>query len=632
MYFKVSVRINAATGESDGYYRLVESYRNENNRVCHSTILNIGFMEGVSPEQKNKIQKHLTDRREGLRSMFSEEDPVVRELTEKYWKLIIEKGRVDLSGEKKQKNETRTKVYADSIRHKEARELGGEWLCYQALDQLGLPSFLSTLGWSDEQIRLACTQIISRAVYPASELCTARWIKENSAVCELTGYPADKITKDKLYEQSLKLYDIREHLEQYLSIRTNELFDLQDSIVLYDLTNTYFEGSKKHSRLARFGKSKEKRRDAKLVVLALVINPEGFLKYSNIYEGNKADASTLPDIISTVRKITSGDGDHKGIVIVDAGIASEENLALLEGHGLRYVCVSRRQLKDYEAVIGSQPQTMITKNKTQLVLQRVATPGGKDYFLRVQSEAKQATESSMLGLFHSRFETELKKAQNGIDSRHGIKQMEKVQRRIGRAIEKYRSVARFYDIAIEPGKDGNATAIKWSLNSLWNERQTEIGAYFVRTNIDVEQEQTLWSTYNIIREVEATMRTLKTDLDLRPIYHQSDKSTMAHLHLGLLAYWLVNTIRYQAKRSGITHGWKEILRISQTQKLVTTTAQNTADQLILIKKSTEPNENLLEIYKSLKYKPYPFAKRKFVVHKPELKKIETPSTGEYSPP
>jgi hypothetical protein len=127
------------------------------------------------------------------------------------------------------------------------------------LEDLGISKVLAEAGFTEEQIQLAATQIVSRAVYPASELKTASWIKENSAIGELTGYDCEKITKDRLYESALRLYAVKDQLEQHLSHKTNELFDISDKIVLYDLTNTYFEGQYSGSELAKYGRSKEKR-------------------------------------------------------------------------------------------------------------------------------------------------------------------------------------------------------------------------------------------------------------------------------------------------------------------------------------------------------------------------------------
>ena len=146
-----------------------------------------------------------------------------------------------------------------------------------------------------------------------------------------------------------------------------------------------------------------------------------------------------------------------------------------------------------------------------------------------------------------------------------------------------------------------------------------MGQYLLRTNLDVESEATLWDIYNTIREIESTFRCLKTDLDLRPIYHKNDESTKAHLHLALLAYWLVNTIRYQLKAKGIIHSWTEIVRIASTQKLVTSQAKNKLDQIVQIKACSQPEEKLDAIYKALDYKPIPFNPKKSVGHKPESK-------------
>jgi transposase len=144
------------------------------------------------------------------------------------------------------------------------------------------------------------------------------------------------------------------------------------------------------------------------------------------------------------------------------------------------------------------------------------------------------------------------------------------------------------------------------------------GVYFIRTSLEGNPEEMVWQFYNTIREIEATFRVLKNDLDLRPIYHQKDESTMAHLHLGLLAYWVVNTVRHQLKTKGINSGWREIVRTMNTQKTVTTLAQNVNDQVIMIRRCSEPNQNVRDIYDALKYKYAPFVKRKSVVHKSEL--------------
>src|SRR5680860_1843008 len=384
MYFKVSMRYNSDLKTSCGYYRLVESYRNFEGRICHRTILNVGFLHDLKAEDLNKIQKQLTDKAQGKLDLFVENDNKITGYVARLWQEMIEKQRIDLPEVALEKR--KKLVDLETIRNKDVREIGTEWIGYQTLEQLKIKTFLEKLGWEESQIQLALTQIISRAVYPFSELRTSRWIQENSAICEITGYPLEKITKDKLYQSALKLYGIKDRLEQHLSIKTNELFDIQDKILLYDLTNTYFEGQKKNSKLAKFGRSKEKRSDAKLIVLALVTNPEGFIKYSNVFEGNTGDSVTLPTIIDNLRIKTSH--NQRALVVLDAGIATDSNLELLQAKGYDYVCVSRSKIKDYKPVAGSSPQSEETKNKQILTLQSVSSDKVTDYYLKVKSPGK----------------------------------------------------------------------------------------------------------------------------------------------------------------------------------------------------------------------------------------------------
>ena len=619
MYFKITTRFNSQTTTYEPYCRLVESFRNSEGRVCHKTIVQVGFMPDASPEQMNIIQKQLTLRAERKIALFEETDPVAMRYIHTLWNRIIDEKKLDISHAEIKKNEKM--VYENSIEHKQVRELGTEWLSLQALEELKVGEFLKSLGWEEQKIQLTLTQIISRAVYPASELKTSLWMVENSAICDLTHYPKEKITKDKLYKNALELYTIKDKLENHLSTRTNELFDLEDKIMLYDLTNTYFEGRKVNSKLAQYGRSKEKRSDAKIIVLALVINPEGFLKYSNVFEGNTSDSKALPDMVDKLRNSTT-ETSQKAVVVMDAGIATEENLRLLDQKGYYYLCVSRSKLKDYKVVDGAVEHQIKTQSKKLITLTRVANDASTDYYAKIKSPGKLLKERGMKEQFEERFEDELQKISLGLGKKHTIKNLEIINRRIGRQQEKYPSVSKYYNIRVTADeKAGKATALQWEKDmTKLTEIEEKLGVYFIRTNMPVAQEKTLWTVYNTIREIESTFRTLKNDLDLRPIYHKNDDATLAHLHLGLLGYWLVNTIRYKLKKRGIKHDWNEIVRIGNTQKLVTTTAINGLDQHITIIKASKPEAKLDEIYLALGYKQYSQRKLKFVVHKPPNEK------------
>ena len=550
-------------------------------------------------------------------SLFEETDLRVIEMTEHLWHRLVSEKRIDVN----KADRAERQIDADSIRHSNVREIGTEWLCFNTWNQLQLTEFFQSLGWDETQIQLAMTQVISRAAYPASELKTCRWIKENSAVCELTGYDKDQITKDKLYQSALNLYSVKTPLENHLSNRTNTLFDLQDKIILFDITNTYFEGRKVTSNLARFGRSKEKRNDAKLVVLAMVVNIEGFIKYTAIHEGNIADCKTLSAMIE---KLYPHSGNRKAIIVLDAGIATQENLEMLEEKRYLYVCVCRSKPKEYSYVKDRLNLLLETKSKQEILIKALETNDSKDYYLEITSPLKAMKESGMKNRFESRFEEELQKIKNSIHRKGGTKKAEKVHERIGRAKEKYGSVHSYFNIQLTTD---NATQkvveMTWEKDDKQHQqRLAGLGVYFLRTNLPIKDEGVIWNIYNTIREIESTFRTLKTDLDLRPIYHKNDDSTMAHLHLGILAYWLVNTIRHQLKRHDINSDWREIVRIGNTQKIITTSGQNTFDEVVSVRKCSEPDENLKRILDILKAKHRPFKKLKSVVHKPPPRKAE----------
>jgi transposase len=614
LYFKSTIRKHPDTGRLTGYYRLVESYRNGDNRICHRTIVNVGFMEDATPEQLNKIQKQLTEKYEHKQSLFEPEEqgPIVKKYVDDLWQRIVASKKSDLQSVEKLSG----MVNADTLQHCNVREIGAENICHTTWNKLQLTGLLLANGFTEDEAQLAATQVIARAVYPASELKTTSWIKENSAVCELTGYDMDKLTKDKLYESALHLYAVKDNLEKHLSNRTNELFDLED------ITNTYFEGEKRNSKLAKFGRSKEKRSDAKLVVLALVVNTEGFIKYSSVPEGNIADCQTLSAMIEKLAAHTCG---HKAVVVLDAGIATDDNLKLITQKGYKYLCVSRTKLKDYQVIPDRLTVLMDTKSKQTIRLKSVTATNSTDYYLEVKSHTKALKETGMKNQFEKRFEEALQKIHTAIHRKGDIKKSDKVHQRIGRAKEKYPSVQQYYNIEVSEDEATHlATNISWTKDETKHEDKTNNpGIYFLRTNLNVQDEVIVWNIYNTIREIENTFRTLKTELDLRPIYHKSDKTTMAHLHLGLLAYWLVNTVRYQLKNHGINSVWSEIVRIGNTQKVVTTEGANTYNKIVTTRRCSQPNEKLTNICNIFKIKHQPFTKRKSVVHKLELKKKET---------
>ena len=265
------------------------------------------------------------------------------------------------------------------------------------------------------------------------------------------------------------------------------------------------------------------------------------------------------------------------------------------------------------------------KKEQALTLQKIKVEGNNDSWLRVQSHAKALKESGMNSRFSQRFEQGLCQIKESLAKKSGVKKQEKVWERIGRLKAKYQSIHKYYDIDTRANNMGTVTNIIWKQKPL----EKKEGYYLLRTTLDQKDEQVQWTIYNTIREIEATFRSLKTDLDLRPVYHKTDAASMAHLHLGLLAYWVVNTIRYQLKQKSINNEWKDIVRIMNSQKIVTTTMVNEYDQQIIIRQCSEPTDQVNKIYTALKYKPQPFSRKKSVVPLRKSKKLKPPKNVLY---
>ena len=218
------------------------------------------------------------------------------------------------------------------------------------------------------------------------------------------------------------------------------------------------------------------------------------------------------------------------------------------------------------------------------------------------------TEHSMNQQWRERFELELTKARNALTAKGGTKRYDKVVERVGRALGKYPSVSKYYQIDyIRSDKNPeHMLDIRWQIKISQDQAEQRFGTYFLRTNVATLDERTTWEYYNLIREIETSNRQLKTDLELRPIYHQTDDNSDAHLFFGLLSYWIVNTVRHKLKLQGITHYWAELKRILSTQKAITTKAENALGEQIELRICSDPTDAASELYRILGYNPIPF--------------------------
>ncbi|MFO7822898.1 MAG: IS1634 family transposase [Cyclobacterium sp.] len=489
----------------------------------------------------------------------------------------------------------------------DVKTFGGEHLCRQVLDKLKLRECLLNLGFEDKQADKALIAIASRAVFSSSEFKTAQLLDMNSELAGCFGYRSS-ITHKQLYAVSDKLYTHKKQIDSFLYNRITNLFDIEDKLVIFDISNTYFETGKKNSKLAFHGKSKEKRSDCPLVVFTGVINAQGFIRHSRIYEGNKPDTNTLSDMVADLEKY-SGKAKKKTIVM-DAGIATEDNLTLIREKGYDYVCVSRKRLRDYPATTTVSQFTDRDKNKVKL---SIFNPEGySDTWMYVQSDAKRKKEESMAGKLAGHFEEELGGIKAALNKKGGTKKFEKVWERIGRAKQKHKRASGKYLVTVDQS-GGTATDIKWKRKPDPVREEKEKGVYFIRTSYTDPGETELWDIYNTIREVESTFRCLKSDLSIRPVFHQKDERVEAHIYLTILAYQLVNTIRYMLREKGIRHDWKNILRIMSTQTIQTIELP-TDKKDIHIRKPSKPIKEVQQIYQATGCKDTEKAVRKYVVY------------------
>jgi hypothetical protein len=492
----------------------------------------------------------------------------------------------------------------------DVKSFGAEHLCTQVLKKLHLEECFTQLGFKTVQVKRALVAIAARAIFSSSEYKTAQFLESNSELKHLYGIE-ETIGHKQLYSIADKLYDHKEEIDTFLYNRVTNMFNLEDKLVIFDISNTYFETRKADSKIAKYGRSKEKRSDCPLVVFTGVINAEGFIRHSRIYEGNKPDMKTLEDMIEDLSAYSPS--GVKQTIVLDAGIATEDNLKLINQKGYKYVCVSRKRVKDYSSEIGNKTITQLTdRNKNKVELAIFTPEGYDDTWMYVQSEAKRKKEQSMNDKLKERFEQDIEQIQLGIDKKGGTKKINKVWERIGRTKQKHNRVSALYDIKVGE-QNGIATTLSWILKTIKIKEDKTNGVYFIRTNYGQVEASQLWDVYNTIRKVESTFRCLKSDLNIRPIHHQNDNRIEAHIYLTILAYQLVNTIRYMLNQKDIQYDWKNIIRIMNTQTIQTIELP-TDKKMIHLRKPSKPINQAASIYNATDCSQTIKAVKKYVVY------------------
>lgn len=581
------------------YYRLVESYRTPNG-PRHRTILNLGKLD--IPESEFKL---LADRIEeivtGQESLFSV-SPTVETLAQYYADEIIKKGiKLKSQREKKLKAKEYISINPNSTKIEENRSIGGEHITLSTIKQLKFDKYLKNIGFSEKQINATLLSIIGRLLYPKSEKRTLEWGQNVSGLGELLGADFNRYGKNILYRVSDKLYEHKREIEKYLSKKTRNLFSLEETIILYDLTNTFFEGGIRKSELKRRGRSKEKRSDAPLVTLGLILDGNGFPKASKIFKGNVSEAATLrimlDELKSTMNII------KKPTVVMDAGISTKENLKMIrEEYRYDYIVVSRQKLDLYN---GEDLITIKEDKKKKKKIEAYLYRNNEESVLYCKSKKRLLKEEMMENNLKKSFEKDLEQAKSSLKKKNGTKKYKKVIERIGRLKERHSKVSRFYTINIISKDEKIVTDISYEILDDTKIKKQFSGSYYLRTSRTDLKEEEIWNIYIMLTDVEASFKGMKSELGFRPVRHQTDLRIEAHLFITVIAYHIQKIIRYKLKKQDITDSWERIGFFMRTHEINTVTQEIKDGGRLYTRKCSEPEKYQRKIYEALRIKDKP---------------------------
>jgi transposase len=574
-------------------YKLVDSIRTERG-PRQRDILNLGVDFDLPKEQWKDLANCIEQTITGQKTLI-DYPKEIKTLARRYARKIIRKQACvvgeDLSPDY-------ASIDVNSVDNEEARTVGAEHVVYESMKELGLDRRLRELGLNRNEVAAALGVIAGRMIVPGSERATHYWLQNLSALDELMGVDFSILSLDRVYKVSDQLLKHKNTLEEHLRRTEGELFALEEKIILYDLTNTFFEGSGKHNPKARFAKSKEKRNDCLLVTLGLVLDMHGFPKKSRIFEGNVSEPKTLEMMVrGLVDGEISEDSFIKPTVVLDAGIATEDNIQWLKDKHYSYIVVSRKKKKEIPSDV-----TMVTvkeDDKTNTVIVQAGLYKNQEtdeLELYCYSIDKEKKEESIKTKFQQRLEAELIKARNALDLRNGTKRYDKVVERIGRLKEKYKLVSHGYEITIEKDtKSDKAKNINWSLKKT----EKTSGIYCLRTDRRDLNEQQIWDIYTMLTDIEDAFRCMKSELGLRPIYHQKEHRCDGHIFITLLAYHLLHTIRFKLRQMGVRFCWTTIRKQLATQVRITTTMKRQDGRVIHIRKSSRVEFSHQAVYDAL---------------------------------
>jgi len=449
------------------------------------------------------------------------------------------------------------RVLLKKIRVERARRFGDCYLGLELWKRLGLDEFFAQhLDGNDTDVawsRVAAVLAINRLCAPGSELAVEQHWYPSTALDDLLHIAKGKINDTRLYRCLDRLLPLKTKLEQHLKQRFGELFQAEFDVLLYDLTSTYVEGAAEENPMMRRGYSRDHRPDCEQLVLALIVNQDGFPFSYELFDGNRADVTTVEAILRTVER---KHGKARRVWIFDRGVVSEENLVAIRKRGGAYlVGTARSKLKQFEQELLKDD---FEKIRPEVEVKQIKIPGGEETYILCRTVGRKEKEKAI----RSRFVAKIEKALTGLAKRIAdgkLKDRGKMFMGLGRIQASHPQVADLYEMALKDSQEG--ARLVWRQKpeqQQWLEARE--GAYLLRTNLTADGAADLWKKYMQLTEVEAAFRTLKSELAIRPLFHQLERRVKAHVLVAFLGYALLVTLKHLLKRGGSEYSPANVLK------------------------------------------------------------------------
>ena len=631
MYIKEVKTKNKKTGKVYVKHVLVESVR-VNGTPTPRTIMQLGRLK-LPRDLWKQLSSELESRMRGQQSLnipgTKQKKSVIiaaSKAMDKYSLVKDEKKNKDKRKATKasRNNKDVIEVLADDVSTGESRTIGSELVVHNIWEELQLSTLLKNLGFSDRQSSIAEALVAGRLINPGSELATYHWIRKQSSIGELTKENIENVGLNSLYKIGDELVKHQFKIESHLKVREDKLHPKRDSIYLFDLTNFYLEGQALGNSIAHRGKSKEKRSDCQLVSLGLIVDTDGFPIYSKVFKGNISEPSTLKEVLADMGLLdkTSLLPDLPTL-IMDRGIATKDNIDLLKEYGFNYVLITRgprnkHYLKEFENYKEDKSFLPIVRNNKTIHIKKVMTDDNRAEVLCI-SEGKRKKENAMKLRWIEKAMEDFASLQRSIKSnRKGtVNNIQKVYERIGRLQERYSRLGKYFTYKIIPDSENLEKAIdleytKLPVFDVDSHDDPLAGSYVIETPFIDYNAEKIWSLYMTLTRVEKAFRAMKTDLGTRPIFHQGEKRTKAHLYISILAYHILCNVEYKLSRQNDNRHWSTIKDILSTHQRSTVILTDTSDNIYHLRLSSQPEGEHMEIYRKLNIKPQKNMKKYFI--------------------